>query len=158
MKTPKKPTWKRVFTIILIVIVAFCATSMVATKFIYDAIFVRYDGTPVEVPQQLEEMVAGRESSNFMSGDNELTGWLYRCEGGNDNLVLIAPGYFSFQKKDTLPVEGYLSGQFFMDDEATLRLVLAPGKHPLFEGRSELVLKRYFIADDNCPFFRVRID
>ena len=72
-------------------------------------------------------------------------------------LVLIAPGYFSFQKKDTLPVEGYLSGQFFMDDEATLRLVLAPGKHPLFEGRSELVLKRYFIADDNCPFFRVRI-
>ena len=73
-------------------------------------------------------------------------------------LVLIAPGYFSFQKKDTLPVEGYLSGQFFMDDEATLRLVLAPGKHPLFEGRSELVLKRYFIADDNCPFYRVRID
>ena len=73
-------------------------------------------------------------------------------------LVLIAPGYFSFQKKDTLPVEGYLSGQFFMDDEATLRLVLAAGKHPLFEGRSELVLKRYFIADDNCPFYRVRID
>ena len=73
-------------------------------------------------------------------------------------LVLIAPGYFSFQKKDTLPVEGYLSGQFFMDDEATLRLVLAVDKHPLFEGRSELVLKRYFIADDNCPFYRVRID
>ena len=93
MKTPKKPTWKRVFTIILIVIVAFCATSMVATKFIYDAIFVRYDGTPAQVPQQLEEMVASRESSNFMSGDNALTGWLYRCEGGNDNLVLIAPDF-----------------------------------------------------------------
>ena len=73
-------------------------------------------------------------------------------------LVLIAPGYFSFQKKDTLPVESYLSGQFFMDDEATLRLVLAAGKHPLFEGQSELVLKRYFIADDNCPFFHVRIE
>lgn len=93
MKTVKKPTWKRVFIIFLIVIVAFCATSMVATKFIYDAIFVRYDGTPTPVPQQLEEMVAGRESSNFTSGDNELTGWLYRCEGGNDNLVLIAPGF-----------------------------------------------------------------
>lgn len=95
MKTPKKPTWKRVLTIILIVIVAFCATSMVATKFIYDAIFVRYDGTPAEVPQQLEEMVAGRESSNFLSGDNELTGWLYRCEGAqaNGHLVLIAPGF-----------------------------------------------------------------
>ena len=73
-------------------------------------------------------------------------------------LVLIAPGYFSFQKKDTLPVEGYLSGPFFMNDEATLRLVLAAGKHPLFEGRSELVLKRYFITDDNCPFYRSRIN
>ena len=73
-------------------------------------------------------------------------------------LVLIAPGYFSFRKKDTQPVEEYLSGQFFMDDEATLRLVLAVGKHPLFEGRSELVLKRYFIADDNCPFYRSRIN
>lgn len=95
MKTPKKPTWKRVLTIILIVIVAFCATSMVATKIIYDAIFTRYDGTPAQVPQQLEEMVASRESSNFLSGENELTGWLYRCEGtqANGNLVLIAPGF-----------------------------------------------------------------
>ena len=73
-------------------------------------------------------------------------------------LVLIAPGYFSFQKKDVRPVEGYLSGQYFMDDEATLRLVPAVGKHPLFEGQSELVLKRYFIADDNCPFYHARID
>lgn len=95
MKASKKPTWKRVLIILLIVIVAFCATSMVATKFIYDAIFVRYDGTATEVPQQLEEMVAGRESQNFLSGDNELTGWLYRCEGeqANGNLVLIAPGF-----------------------------------------------------------------
>lgn len=93
MKTVKKPTWKRVFIIFLIVIVVFCATNMVATKFIYDAIFVRYDGKAKEVPQELTEMVAQRESSNFTSGDNELTGWLYRCEGGNDNLVLIAPGF-----------------------------------------------------------------
>ncbi len=73
-------------------------------------------------------------------------------------LVLIDAGYFSFQKKDALPVESYLSGQFFMDDEATLRLVPTVVKHPLFEGCSELVFRRYFIADDDCPFYRVRID
>lgn len=73
-------------------------------------------------------------------------------------LELIAPGYFSFRKKDAQPVEEYLSGQFFMDDEATLRLVPTVVKHPLFEGCSELVFKRYFIADDDCPFFHVRID
>ncbi len=92
MKKFQKPTWKRVFTILLIVIVAFSITSLVATKFIYDAIFVRYDGKAVEVPQALTEMVAHRESSNFTSGENELTGWLYRAEGenANDHLVLAS--------------------------------------------------------------------
>lgn len=95
MKKLRKPTWKRVFTILLIVIVAFSITSLVATKFIYDAIFVRYDGPTPEVPQALEGMVASRESRNFYSGENELTGWLYRCEGeqANGNLVLITPGF-----------------------------------------------------------------
>ena len=72
-------------------------------------------------------------------------------------LVLIAPGYFSFRKKDTQPVEEYLSGPFFMDDEATFRLTPTGVNHPLFEGCTELIFRRYFIADDNCPFFRVRI-
>lgn len=93
MKKLKKPTWKRVLTILLIVIVAFSVSSLVATKFIYDAIFVRYDGKAVEVPQALTEMVDGRESSNFMSGENELTGWLYRAENPNGHLVLVAPGF-----------------------------------------------------------------
>lgn len=73
-------------------------------------------------------------------------------------LIFITHGYFSFRKKDTQPVEDYLNGQFFMDDESTLRLVPTVIKHPLFEGCSELVLKRYFIADDDCPFYRVRIN
>jgi hypothetical protein len=45
-----------------------------------------------------------------------------------------------------------------MDDEATLRLVPTVIGHPLFEGRPELVLKRYFLADDNCPFYGMRIN
>ena len=95
MASVKKSNRKRVLIILLIVIVAFCATSMVATKIIYDSIFVRYDGAPVEVPPQLTDMVASRENRDFPSGDNQLTGYLYRCEAdnANGNLVVIAPGF-----------------------------------------------------------------
>ena len=57
MASVRKFNLKRVLIILLIVIFAFCATSMVATKIIYDSIFVRYDGAPVQVPQQLQTMV-----------------------------------------------------------------------------------------------------
>lgn len=95
MASGKKFNLKRVLIILLIVILAFCATSMVATKIIYDSIFVRYDGKPVQVPEALADMVAEREDQDFMSGENQLTGYLYRCEGENANgdLVLIAPGF-----------------------------------------------------------------
>ena len=94
MTSVKKFNWKRALTIFLIVIVAFCATSMVATKFIYDSIFVRYDGQAIEVPTQLRSMVDSRQDSDFLSGENLLNGYLYRCqEGANGDLVLIAPGF-----------------------------------------------------------------
>jgi hypothetical protein len=85
MTSAKKFNWKRALTIFLIVIVAFCATSMVATKIIYDAIFVRYDGQDIAVPAELEEMVDAREDRDFLSGENMLNGYLYRCEGANAN-------------------------------------------------------------------------
>lgn len=94
MTSKRKFNLKRVLVILLIVIIAFCATSMVATKIIYDSIFVRYDGTPVEVPQQLTDMVESRQDSDFLSGDNTLNGYLYRCaEKPNGNLVLMTPGF-----------------------------------------------------------------
>lgn len=94
MASVKKFNWKRALTIFLIVIVAFCATSMVATKIIYDSIFVRYDGKAVEVPAQLQSMVDSRQDSDFLSGENLLNGYLYRCpENANGDLVMIAPGF-----------------------------------------------------------------
>lgn len=95
MASVKKFNWKRVLIILLIVIFAFCATSMVATKIIYDSIFTRYDGEPIIVPEELTEMVESRERWDFLSGENQLTGYLYRCEGAqaNGDLVLIAPGF-----------------------------------------------------------------
>ena len=73
-------------------------------------------------------------------------------------ILLPAHGYFSFRKKDTQPVEEYLSGSFFMDDEATFRLTPTGINHPLFEGCTELIFRRYFIADDNCPHYHIRRD
>lgn len=95
MASVKKFNLKRVLIILLIVIFAFCATSMVATKIIYDSIFVRYDGQPVEVPQELTDMVANREDQDFLSGENTLNGYLYRCDeaSANGHLVVIAPGF-----------------------------------------------------------------
>lgn len=94
MASNRKFNLKRVFIILLIVIVIFCATSMLATKIIYDSIFVRYDGVPVDIPQQLTDMVASRQDSDFLSGENTLNGYLYRCgENANGDLVLIAPGF-----------------------------------------------------------------
>lgn len=94
MTSARKFNLKRVLIILLIVILAFCATSMVATKIIYDSIFVRYDGQAVEVPAELTAMVENRQDSDFLSGDNMLNGYLYRCgDGANGDLVMIAPGF-----------------------------------------------------------------
>ena len=94
MASVKKFNRKRVLTILVIVIVAFCVTSMVATKIIYDSIFVRYNGQ-AEVPAQLEDMVDMREEADFLSGKNRLNAYLYRCEeaSANGHLVVIAPGF-----------------------------------------------------------------
>ena len=110
MASGKKFNWKRVLIILLIVIFAFCATSMVATKIIYDSIFVRYDGTPVQVPEALTDMVAERETHGFLSGDNQLTGYMYHCDPAiaNGNLVMIAPGFHAGADHFLWQVRGFL--------------------------------------------------
>ncbi len=72
-------------------------------------------------------------------------------------LVMIDAGYFDFRKAETRPVESYLGGQYFMDDEMTLRLEPYQKEHPILEGRPRLILKRYFIAEDNCPFYPINL-
>ena len=73
-------------------------------------------------------------------------------------LVMIDAGYFDFRKAETRPVESYLGGQYFMDDEMTLRLEPYQKEHPILKGRPRLILKRYFIADDNCPFYHINLE
>ena len=72
-------------------------------------------------------------------------------------LVLISAGYFSLQPIDQ-PEQALLIGKFYMDDEATFRLEPSNPEAPILQGRPRLIFKRYFIADDDCPFFHVRIN
>ena len=72
-------------------------------------------------------------------------------------LVTISAGYFSLQIKDQ-PESVMLTGKYYMDDEATLRLEPANPAAEILDGRPRLVFKRYFIADDDCPFFHRRIE
>jgi dienelactone hydrolase len=82
------------FMISLLIIIAFFAM----TKIIYDACFPRYDAE-LEIPAELDDMVANRQSVTFYSGENELQGYLYseelswETEHLDAGLVVIAPGY-----------------------------------------------------------------
>ena len=95
MASEKKSKLKRVLIIIVAVILSFSAASMLATKLIYDMIFVRYDAPDREVPVALSQMVADREVVQYEADGVRLEGYLYRCNGENakDALVVIAPGF-----------------------------------------------------------------
>ena len=87
MKALKKRIW-----IIIAVMVLFLAASWLATKFVYDAVFCRYDGS-TPVPTQLSELVGSRQMCSFPSGENMLTGYLYRSQSENGGLIVLAPGF-----------------------------------------------------------------
>ncbi len=95
MASEKKSKLKRVLIIIVAVILSFSAASMLATKLIYDMIFVRYDAPDRDVPVALSQMVADREVVQYEADGVRLEGYLYRCNGENakDALVVIAPGF-----------------------------------------------------------------
>ena len=95
MASEKKSKLKRVLIIIVAVILSFSAASMLATKLIYDMIFVRYDAPDRDVPAALSQMVADREVVQYEADGVRVEGYLYRCNGENakDALVVIAPGF-----------------------------------------------------------------
>ena len=86
--------WKKRLLILVTVLFAHCVVSLVATKFICDGIFRRYEGT-VTVPAELTEMVAQRQSHTFPSGENDLAGYLYESSAPGDlsALIILAPGF-----------------------------------------------------------------
>ena len=96
MVSEKKFNRKRIPIIIIIVFFLVCSISMVATKWIYDSIFARYD-QPANIPAELSGMVQQRQVCLFSSGENQLTGYLYDAPQPESayGLILLAPGFYA---------------------------------------------------------------
>lgn len=94
MVSVKKLNFKRILIIIVAVLLVFSVVSMVATKIIYDSIFVRYD-CEIKIPKSLTSLTDLREEKGYYSGENKLSAYLYRCDNDQDKdtLIIIAPGF-----------------------------------------------------------------
>ncbi len=95
MLSAKKSFTKRILIIIITALIMFSAVSMVATIIIYDSIFTRYDADVTPIPEELMQMVDNRQKKEYLSGENKLSGYLYKSEtdNGRDTLIIIAPGF-----------------------------------------------------------------
>ena len=78
MVSVKKSKLKKVLIIIIIAILLFSAVSFTATKLIYDSVFPRYDCAISDYPIALESTVSSREKVSYPSGENLLSGYLYK--------------------------------------------------------------------------------
>lgn len=95
MVSAKKSTLKRVLIIILSVLVAHCAVSMVVTKVVYDSIFERYDPASEPLHRELRALVDQRQEVSYECHGITLAGYLYRCtrDHPRDTLIVLAPGF-----------------------------------------------------------------
>ena len=86
---------KRILIIIIAAILIFSIISFVTTKFVYDGIFLRYDCSLTLPPSELSATYMGRTAHKFYSGENKLSGYLYKSQSDNpqNTLVVIAPGF-----------------------------------------------------------------
>ena len=84
----------KVFSILGIVLGVWCVVSFVATKLIYDRIFVRYDPPATATPSALTALVETRTTVSYHVQEHTLTGYLYRPDGqAREALVVLAPGF-----------------------------------------------------------------
>ena len=93
----KKKLRNIITSVILILLAVLIVGGFTATALIYDHVFKRYDKT-VEVTAEVE---GAREKHVFMSGENELVGYLY--PGTSNRMIVIAQGFRAVQE-DYLPV------------------------------------------------------
>lgn len=94
MVSNKHTKTKRILIIIISSILIFSLISFVVTKIVYDGIFDRYDCN-IDLPNELSTIVDARTEHYYNSGDNLLSGYLYKSNSKQalDALVVIAPGF-----------------------------------------------------------------
>lgn len=85
----------KITAVIMVAVLLLCMGMLAATKFIYDAIFPRYDRSPLETAINISyaEIMDKypRDKVQFFSGENRLTGYVYNTSDPK-GLVVIAPG------------------------------------------------------------------
>lgn len=85
----------KITAVVTLAVLLLCMGMLAATKFIYDAIFPRYDRSPLETAINISytEIMDKypREKVEFMSDENKLTGYIYN-KANPAGLVVIAPG------------------------------------------------------------------
>ncbi len=85
----------KITAVIIVAVLLLCMGMLAATKFIYDAIFPRYERSPLEKAINISyaEIMDKypRDKVKFMSGENQLTGYIYD-KSNPQGLVVIAPG------------------------------------------------------------------
>lgn len=89
----KKKTLKKVFVIIITTLLLLSIISMFATKVIYDSVFVRKNEEKYGITEELEYLSKERQEHTFLSGENELQGYLYDGDNDISGLVVLAPGF-----------------------------------------------------------------
>lgn len=125
MISVQKSNGKRIWIIIITAVFAFCALSLAVTKFVYDAIFARYDEL-AQVPQTLSSMVQTRTQCRFPSGANQLTGYQYHTAAPEqaNGLVVLVPGFHAGGDDYLWQISQLLEynwGVFTFDTTGTLR-------------------------------------
>ena len=161
MISAKKSRFKRISIAIITVFFVICAFSLVLTKLVYDSIFARYDAF-ANIPHALSATEQERQTCQFPSGENLLTGYYYRAPQPNQEnaMIVLVPGFhaggddylwqihelleygwsiFTFDTTGTLRSEGENQvgfSQSLLDLEAALKYLR---ENQLF-GYAELVL------------------
>lgn len=88
---------KKVLKIIIITVLIFVLLSFTATKIIYDSCFPRYECTVSIDAKEIKQLIDSRNNYNYKSGNNMLSGYLYKsnADAKNDTLIIIAPGHYA---------------------------------------------------------------
>lgn len=93
MANKKKRIMKKALSATIIIAVVLVVFSFGATKVIYDSCFPRYDGSITEPCIELDRLNETKTKTVFLSGKNNLTGYLFPpCDGNSDSLIILAQG------------------------------------------------------------------
>ena len=91
MVSVKKSTLKKVLITIIVAVLIVLIVSFTATKVIYDRVFTRYDCVTAEYPSVLKDTVASREKMTYPSGENSLSGYLYKSTAQSSQTISFFP-------------------------------------------------------------------